>query len=63
MAASPADTDIDKLDADGLRGLLLRVLEENAALRAEVVALREENRRLSSTLRITPRSREHLPCG
>lgn len=44
MAGSPPD--IDDLDAAGLKSLLLRVLEENAALRAEVAALREENRRL-----------------
>jgi hypothetical protein len=44
MAGSPED--IDKLEADGLRSLLLQVLEENAALRAELAALREENRRL-----------------
>lgn len=34
------------MDAAGLRCLLLQLLEENAALRAEVAALREENRRL-----------------
>jgi hypothetical protein len=44
MAGSPPD--IDVLNAAGLKDLLLRVLEENAALRAEVAALREENRRL-----------------
>jgi len=38
--------DIDALDGEGLKTLLLRVLEENAVLRAEVAALREENRRL-----------------
>jgi hypothetical protein len=44
MAGTPPD--IDALDAEGLKELLLRVLEKNAALRAEVAALREENRRL-----------------
>ncbi|MEE8227488.1 MAG: transposase [Kiloniellales bacterium] len=38
--------DIDALDVEGLKSLLVRVLEENAALRADVAALREENRRL-----------------
>ena len=38
--------DIEALDAEGLKGLLSQFLEENAALRAEVAALREENRRL-----------------
>ncbi|HEX9809502.1 MAG TPA: transposase [Alphaproteobacteria bacterium] len=38
--------DIDGLCGDDLKSLLLRVLEENAALRAEVAALRQENRRL-----------------
>jgi len=44
MAGSPPD--IDALDAESLKGLVLRVLEENAALRTEVAALREEVRRL-----------------
>ncbi len=44
MAGSPPD--IDALDVEGLKSLLVRVLEDNAALRAEVAALREENRRL-----------------
>jgi len=44
MAGSPPD--IDALDVEDLKSLLVRVLEENAALRAEVAALREENRRL-----------------
>ena len=37
---------IDALNAEGPKGLPLQVLEENAALRAEVAAVREENRRL-----------------
>ena len=44
MGGSPRD--IDALDVEALKNLVLRVLEENAALRAEVAALREENRRL-----------------
>ncbi len=44
MAGSPPD--IDALDVEDLKSLLVRVLEDNAALRAEVAALREENRRL-----------------
>ena len=44
MAGSPPD--IDALDVEDLKSLLVRVLEKNAALRAEVAALREENRRL-----------------
>ncbi len=44
MAGSPPD--IDALDVEDLKSLLVRVLEDNAALRAEVAALRAENRRL-----------------
>jgi len=44
MAGSSRD--IDGLGVEDLKGLLLRVLEENAALRAEVAALRAEVRRL-----------------
>jgi hypothetical protein len=39
MAGSSPD--IDALDIEDLKSLLVRVLEENAALRAEVAALRE----------------------
>jgi hypothetical protein len=60
MAASPKD--IDELNADGLKGLLLQVLEENAALRAEVAALREENRRLKG-LKGPPRLKPSKPSG
>ncbi len=44
MAGSPPD--IERLDVDGLKDLLLRVLEENARLRTEVAGLRAEVRRL-----------------
>jgi hypothetical protein len=54
--------DIDDLDAAGLRGLLLQVLEENAALRAEVAALREEIRRLKG-LKGPPALKPSKPSG
>jgi len=38
--------DVEGLGLDGLKKLVLKLLEENAALRADVAALREENRRL-----------------
>jgi hypothetical protein len=38
--------DFDSLGFDDLKKLVLRLAEENAALRADVAALREENRRL-----------------
>ncbi len=44
MAESPPD--VEDLDLDGLKRLVARLLEENAALRAEVAALREEVSRL-----------------
>jgi hypothetical protein len=44
MAGSPPD--IDALGVEDLKSLLVRVLEDNAVLRVEVAALREENRRL-----------------
>ena len=44
MAGSPPD--IDGLDVADLKELILRLLEENAHLRAEVAALREEIARL-----------------
>ncbi len=44
MAGSPPD--IDGLGLDDLKVLVLQLLEENAALRAEVAALREEISRL-----------------
>jgi hypothetical protein len=50
------------MDGAGLRGLLLQVLEENAALRAEVAALREENRRLRG-LKGPPRLKPSKPSG
>ena len=60
MTAPP--NDIDKLDNQGLRSLLLQVLEENAALRAEVAALREENRRLKG-LKGPPAIKPSKPSG
>jgi Transposase IS66 family len=54
--------DIDELDVAGLRRLLLQVLEENAALRAEVAALREENRRLKG-LKGPPALKPSKPSG
>jgi hypothetical protein len=54
--------DIDALDAEGLKGLLFQVLEENAALRAEVAALREENRRLKG-LKGPPTLKPSKPSG
>ena len=60
MAGSPKD--IDALDAEGLKGLLLQVLEENAALCAEVAALREENRRLKG-LKGPPTLKPSKPSG
>jgi hypothetical protein len=54
--------DIDELDGTGLRSLLLQVLEENAALRAEVAALREENRRLKG-LKGPPALKPSKPSG
>lgn len=53
---------MDDLDAAGLRRLLLQVLEENAALRAEVAALREENRRLKG-LKGPPGLKPSKPSG
>ena len=44
MAGSPLD--IDDLDVASLKVLVMELLEEQAALRAENAALREENRRL-----------------
>lgn len=44
MAGSPLD--IDDLDVACLKVLIIELLEEQAALRAENAALREENRRL-----------------
>jgi hypothetical protein len=46
----------------GLKDLLLQVLEENAALRAEVAALREENRRLRG-LKGPPGLKASKPSG
>jgi Transposase IS66 family len=60
MAVPPKD--IDKLDTEGLRSLLLQVLEENAALGAEVAALREENRRLKG-LKGPPAIKPSKPSG
>jgi hypothetical protein len=54
--------DIDDLDVAGLRRLLLQVLEENAALRAEVAALREEVRRLKG-LKGPPAIKPSKPSG
>ena len=54
--------DIDKLDNEGLRSLLLQVLQENAALRAEVAGLREENRRLKG-LKGPPAIKPSKPSG
>jgi Transposase IS66 family len=54
--------DIDGLDVAGLRRLLLQVLEENAALRAEVAALREEVRRLKG-LKGPPAIKPSKPSG
>ena len=54
--------DIDDLEVAGLRSLLLQVLEENAALRAEVAALREENRRLKG-LKGPPTLKPSKPSG
>ena len=62
MTASPEHGDIDELNAAGLRGLLLQVLEQNAALRAEVAALREENRRLKG-LKGPPALKPSKPSG
>jgi len=50
------------LDVAGLRSLLLQVLEEKAALRAEVAALREENRRLRG-LKGPPALKPSKPSG
>ncbi|MCP5039291.1 MAG: hypothetical protein GY945_16995, partial [Rhodobacteraceae bacterium] len=44
MSESPHD--IDGLGLDELKALLVRVLEENAQLKKEVQALRDENARL-----------------
>lgn len=60
MTAAPKDT--DELDNEGLRGLLLQVLEENASLRAENAALREEIRRLKG-LKGPPRLKPSKPSG
>ena len=54
--------DIDSLDVAGLRSLLLQLLEEKAALRAEVAALREENRRLKG-LKGPPALKPSKPSG
>jgi hypothetical protein len=53
---------MDDLDGAGLRSLLLQVLEENAALRAEVAALREEIRRLKG-LKGPPALKPSKPSG
>jgi hypothetical protein len=50
------------LDAAGLKRLLLQLLEENARLRAEVAALREENRRLKG-LKGPPALKPSKPSG
>ena len=60
MAGSTPD--IDDLDNEGLRGLLVLVLEENAALRAAVAALREEIRRLTG-LKGPPALKPSKPSG
>lgn len=60
MAGAPPD--IDDLNLAGLRSLLLQVLEENAALRAEVLALRDEVRRLKG-LKGPPALKPSKPSG
>lgn len=44
MSGPPPD--VESLGLDDLKALVLKLLEENATLRADVAALREENRRL-----------------
>ncbi len=53
--------DVEGLGVDDLKKLALQLLEENAALRADVAALRAENRRLRACGQETrPRCRNEL---
>ena len=60
MAESPRN--VDGLGLEGLKSLLVQVLEDNARLTAEVAALRDENARLKG-LKGRPRIKPGKPSG